>query len=43
MDSLKKKFGKRNVKPNEKTLLVQEVFSKVAKNYDKMNDFMSFH
>ena len=42
MDSLKKKFGKRNVKPNEKTLLVQEVFSKVAKNYDKMNDFMSF-
>ena len=41
MDSLKKKFGKRKVTPNEKTLLVQEVFSNVAKNYDKMNDFMS--
>ena len=42
MDNLKKKFGKRKVSPNEKTILVQSVFSNIAKNYDTMNDFMSF-
>ena len=42
MDNLKINFGKRKVSPNEKTSLVQKVFSDVAKNYDVMNDFMSF-
>ena len=42
MDNLNKSFGKRKVLPKEKTLLVQRVFSDVAKNYDTMNDFMSF-
>lgn len=41
MDTLKTNFGKRKVSPKEKTLLVQRVFSDVAKNYDTMNDFMS--
>ena len=41
MDTLKTSFGKRKVLPNEKTSLVQRVFSDVAKNYDIMNDFMS--
>ena len=42
MDNIKINFGKRKVTKNEKTYLVQEVFSNVAKNYDAMNDFMSF-
>ena len=42
MNNLKKSFGKRKVSPNVKTALVQEVFSNVAKNYDVMNDLMSF-
>jgi demethylmenaquinone methyltransferase/2-methoxy-6-polyprenyl-1,4-benzoquinol methylase len=42
MNSLKTNFGKRKVTSNLKTSLVQEVFSDVAKNYDLMNDFMSF-
>ena len=42
MDNLKTNFGKRKVSSYQKTLLVQEVFSDVAKNYDAMNDFMSF-
>ena len=42
MNNLKINFGKRKVSPNVKTLLVQKVFSEVAKNYDTMNDFMSF-
>ena len=42
MDNLKTNFGKRKVMPNEKTTLVQRIFSDVAKNYDIMNDFMSF-
>ena len=41
MDNLKTSFGKRKVSPNEKTSLVQRVFSDVARNYDIMNDFMS--
>ena len=41
MDNLKTSFGKRKVSPNEKTALVQEIFSDVAKNYNIMNDFMS--
>jgi len=42
MDNLKTNFGKRKVSSDEKTSLVQDVFSNVAKNYDIMNDFMSF-
>ena len=42
MDNLKKKFGKRKINEKEKTPLVQEVFSKVSKKYDLMNDIMSF-
>ena len=42
MDNLKTNFGKRKVTKKEKTSLVQEVFSNVAKNYDVMNDLMSF-
>jgi len=42
MDSLKKYFGKRKVTQELKTSLVQDVFSNVAKNYDVMNDLMSF-
>ena len=42
MDNLKTNFGKRKVYSSKKTSLVQELFSDVAKNYDIMNDFMSF-
>ena len=42
MDNLKTNFGKRKVSYKEKTSLVQNVFSNVARNYDVMNDFMSF-
>ena len=35
-------FGYKKVTPKEKTELVQKVFSDVAKNYDLMNDVMSF-
>ena len=42
MNNLKTSFGKRKVSSDEKTSLVQDVFSDVAKNYDIMNDFMSF-
>ena len=35
-------FGYSKVTPNEKTKLVQKVFSDVANNYDLMNDVMSF-
>ena len=42
MDNLKTNFGKRKVSQKDKTFLVQEVFSNVAKNYDYMNDIMSF-
>ena len=34
-------FGYTKVNSKQKTKLVQEVFSSVAPNYDKMNDFMS--
>jgi demethylmenaquinone methyltransferase/2-methoxy-6-polyprenyl-1,4-benzoquinol methylase len=34
-------FGARRVKPEEKTLLVQNVFASVAWRYDLMNDVMS--
>ena len=42
MDNLKTKFGKRKVKANEKTSLVQSLFTNVSEQYDLMNDFMSF-
>jgi len=42
MDNLKTNFGKRKVSSNKKTSLVQGLFSNVAKNYDIMNDCMSF-
>ena len=41
MDNLKTKFGKRKVKANEKTSLVQSLFTNVSEQYDLMNDFMS--
>jgi len=42
IDNLKKKFGKRKIQEKNKTPLVQEVFTGVAKKYDLMNDLMSF-
>ena len=42
MNKLYSSFGYTKVNPKEKTKLVQKVFSKVAKNYDLMNDLMSF-
>ena len=42
MSKLNSSFGYTKVNPKEKTKLVQKVFSKVAKNYDLMNDLMSF-
>tara|TARA_B110000008_G_scaffold259738_1_gene279816 strand:- start:129 stop:860 length:732 start_codon:yes stop_codon:yes gene_type:complete len=42
MDNLKTNFGKRKVSFEEKTSLVQEVFTDVATKYDLMNDYMSF-
>ena len=41
MDNLKTSFGKRKISSSKKTLMVQEVFSNIARNYDLMNDFMS--
>ena len=35
-------FGYTKVNPKQKTKLVQNVFSRVASNYDVMNDLMSF-
>ena len=35
-------FGYRKVSPSEKTRLVGEVFERVARRYDVMNDLMSF-
>ena len=42
MSKLNSSFGYTKVKPKEKTKLVQKVFSDVARNYDLMNDLMSF-
>ena len=42
MNKLNSSFGYTKVKPKEKTKLVQNIFSEVAKNYDLMNDLMSF-
>jgi len=42
MSKLNSSFGYTKVNPKEKTKLVQKIFSKVAKNYDLMNDLMSF-
>ena len=42
MNNLKTSFGKRKVDSKVKTKLVQEVFTNVAKDYDLMNDLMSF-
>ena len=41
MDNQKIYFGKRKIKKNKKTPLVQKIFSNVSKNYDLMNDIMS--
>ena len=35
-------FGYKQVAPREKTVLVGDVFTSVARNYDRMNDAMSF-
>ena len=42
MSKFNSNFGYTKVKNKEKTELVQKVFSEVAKNYDLMNDLMSF-
>ena len=42
MDNLKTSFGKRKVSSKLKTSMVQDIFSNIAKNYDVMNDLMSF-
>ena len=42
MDNLKTKFGKRKVKKENKTSLVQNMFTEVSTKYDLMNDIMSF-
>ena len=42
MSKLNSSFGYTKIKPKEKTKLVQKVFSDVARNYDLMNDLMSF-
>ena len=42
MNNLKKNFGKRKIKVKNKTSLVQDVFTRVSKKYDLMNDLMSF-
>ena len=42
MNNLKTNFGKRKIKTEKKTPLVQKLFSEVSKKYDLMNDIMSF-
>ncbi len=42
MDNLKTSFGKQKVKQNQKTKMVQNIFSEVSAKYDLMNDLMSF-
>ena len=42
MNNLKTNFGKRKIKAEKKTFLVQKLFSEVSKKYDLMNDIMSF-
>lgn len=41
-ESRRTHFGYREVAEDEKTRLVGEVFTSVARNYDRMNDLMSF-
>ena len=42
MDNLKTSFGKQKINQNQKTKMIQTVFSEVSKKYDLMNDLMSF-
>ena len=42
MDNLKNLFGKQKTSENKKTEMVQNIFSDISKNYDLMNDIMSF-
>ena len=42
MDNIKTNFGKIKVNKEEKTKLVQNLFSDVSEKYDLMNDIMSF-
>ena len=42
MNNLKINFGKRKIKAEKKTHLVQKLFSEISKKYDLMNDIMSF-
>ena len=42
MENLKTSFGKLKVDQNKKTKLIQNVFDNVTKQYDLMNDLMSF-
>ena len=43
MDNQKIYFGKRKIRKNKKTPLVQKIFSNVSKKYDLMNDIMSLN
>ena len=42
MKNLKTTFGKSKVSQSQKTKMVQDVFTDVTKNYDLMNNLMSF-
>ena len=42
MKNLKFNFGKSKVSQSQKTKMVQNVFNKVTKKYNLMNDIMSF-
>ena len=42
MNNLKTNFGKRKIPTEEKTPLVQKLFTEISKKYDLMNDIMSF-
>ena len=42
MNNRKTNFGKLKINKNQKTKKVQDIFTKVSKKYDLMNDIMSF-
>ena len=42
MENLKTSFGKSKVSQSQKTKMVQDVFSDITKQYDLMNNLMSF-
>ena len=42
MDNLRTSFGKQKINKNQKTTMIQNIFSNVSNKYDLMNDLMSF-